>query len=319
MKASLLAVTAISLGFAATSATAQVYSIGTNPSGTSSYSVSAAIAKIVSENTKLRMRVAPQGGPVVTIPLLNKGEFEFSMGVSVVSFLAHKGAAMFKKAGPQENMRVVATVLPSPIAFMTKRSAGISSLQDLKGKKIGSGFPKQRIVAVFANAYLKAAGIAKDQYTPVAQPNAVRGVQDFMAGRLDATIMTLLSGGAQQADAKVGGVRWVSLPNSPEAQKAAMKAAPGTIVVKLKPGFSVGVKEEISVLSTPMVMMANAKIGEDVVYQVAKAIHTNKAGLQASYKALSHFAPTDIATNFGVPYHKGAEKYYREAEVWPGK
>ena len=118
--------------FASTTAWSQVLSIGTNPSGTSAYSVGAAIAKAVSENTKLKMRIAPQGGPVVTIPLLNKGEFEFSMGVSVVAFLAHKGGAMFKKIGPQKNMRILATVLPSPIAYMTRRSAGLNSLDDLR-------------------------------------------------------------------------------------------------------------------------------------------------------------------------------------------
>jgi TRAP transporter TAXI family solute receptor len=315
----IIASTALLIGLTSSTAWSQVISIGTNPSGTSSYSVAAAIAKVVSENTKLKMRVAPQGGPVVTIPLLNEGEFEFSMGVSVVAFLAHKGAAMFKKIGPQKNMRILATILPSPIAYMTKRSAGLNTLDDLKGKKIGSGYPKQKIVAVFGNAYLKAGGIAKDQYTPVSEPNAMRGIQDFMAGRIDATIMTILSGGAQQADAKVGGLRWIPLPKSPAAQKVALKGAPGTIVVKLQPGFGVGIKEEIEVLSTPMVIMANVNVADNVAYQVAKIIHKNKTKLQASYKSLSHFNPKDIAVNFGVPYHSGAEKYYREAGVWQSK
>ena len=89
----------------------------------------------------LKMREAPQAGQVVNITKLNEGEFEFSMGVSVVAFLAHKGAAMFKKIGPQKNMRILATILPSPIAYMTKRCAGLNTLDDLKRKKIGSGYP----------------------------------------------------------------------------------------------------------------------------------------------------------------------------------
>ena len=68
-----------------------------------------------------------------------------------------------------------------------------------------------------------------------------------------------------------------------------------------------------------MVIMANVKVADKIAYQVAKVIHTNKTKLQASYKSLKHFVPADIAVNFGVPYHSGAEKYYREAGVWPSK
>ena len=65
--------------------------------------------------------------------------------------------------------------------------------------------------------------------------------------------------------------------------------------------------------------MANVNVADNVAYQVAKIIHKNKTKLQASYKSLSHFNPKDIAINFGVPYHSGAEKYYREAGVWQSK
>jgi hypothetical protein len=310
---------AIAVVFVSSPAWSQVLSVGTNPSGTVSYSVAAAVSKVVSDNSKLRMRVAPQGGPVVTIPLLNKKEFEFSTGVSVVSFFAAKGKAMFRKAGAQKNMRILAAMLPTPIAFMTARKAGIKTLADLKGKRLGSGFPKQRIVGVFGNAYLKAVGIAKTDYTPVMEPNGSRGVQDLMAGRVDATIFTVFSGLAQQADAKTGGLRWLSLPASPKAQAIARKSAPGTIVTTLQPGQGVGVKEPVTVLSTPMVVMTHAGVSDKIVYQVTKILHTNKAKLQAAFKGFKNFNPKDMAVNFGAPYHAGAEKYYREVGIWPSK
>jgi TRAP transporter TAXI family solute receptor len=310
---------AIAVVFASSPAWSQVLSVGTNPSGTVSYSVAAAVSKVVSENTKLRMRVAPQGGPVVTIPLLNKKEFEFSTGVSVVSFFAAKGKAMFKKSGPQKNMRVLGAMLPTPLAMMTSRKSGIKTLADLKGKRIGSGFPKQKIVGVFTNAYLKSVGIAKTDYTAILEPNGSRGVQDLMAGRVDATLFTVFSGLAQQADAKTGGIRWLPLPASPEGQAIARKGVPGTIITTLQPGQGAGVNTPITILSTPMVVMTHVGVSNDIVYQIAKLLHTNKAKLQAAFKGFKNFNTKDMAVNFGAPYHAGAEKYYREAGIWPSK
>ena len=48
-----------------------------------------------------------------------------------------------------------------------------------------------------------------------------------------------------------------------------------SIVVKLKLGFGVGIKEEIEVLSTPMVIMANANVADHPVDIVAEDFCAN--------------------------------------------
>ncbi|WP_112323716.1 TAXI family TRAP transporter solute-binding subunit [Oceanibium sediminis] len=299
-------------------ASAQVFSIGTNPSGSSAYAGGSAIAKVVSDNSDLPVRVAPQGGPVVTVPLLNAGELEFSMALSVVVKLAQTGEQMFQNAGPQENVRVVAALMPSPIGFMTRREDGIASLDDLKGKRVGWGYPKQKIVQVLGDAYLAAAGITEDMVEPVAEPNAMSGIQDLVSGRIDATVMTVLSGGAQQAHTQTGGLRWLPLPQDPAAREAALRAAPGTVVMELAAGQASGVDEAIELLSTPLVLLTNKDVPDEVVYEIARILHSHKDALVKSYGALAAFDPAEIAVDFGVPYHPGAEAYYREAGVWQG-
>ena len=70
-------------GLAAATASAQTISIGTNPQGSLAYATGAGIARVAIEDADVKMRVVPQGGPVVTLPLLNKGRLDFTISVSV--------------------------------------------------------------------------------------------------------------------------------------------------------------------------------------------------------------------------------------------
>ena len=62
-----------------TGAVAQTYSIGSNPQGSLAYSTAAGISKLANEVLGFKARVVPQGGPVVTLPLVNNGELDFSI------------------------------------------------------------------------------------------------------------------------------------------------------------------------------------------------------------------------------------------------
>ena len=105
MNTKLIATTIAATGLLVGAASAQTISMGTNPQGSLAYSAGAGVAKVAIENAGVKMRVIPQGGPVVTLPLLNRGKLHFTIAVSVVTAFANNGGAMFK-GKKQENVRV---------------------------------------------------------------------------------------------------------------------------------------------------------------------------------------------------------------------
>lgn len=107
-------------------------SIGTGAQGSLQYVTGSAIAKIVSEAEKISMTAVPQGGPAITMPLLNNGEIDFSIGASVATAFAHKGAAMFK-GRPQKDVKVVATLFPLRLAMYVRNNSKVKSLTDVRG------------------------------------------------------------------------------------------------------------------------------------------------------------------------------------------
>ncbi|PHR92512.1 MAG: C4-dicarboxylate ABC transporter substrate-binding protein [Blastopirellula sp.] len=308
--AMILATTAFSLP-----GNAQTIGIGTNPQGSLAYATGAAIAKVVSDNTELKARVIPQGGPVVTIPLVSSGELEFSISNAIPLAFAQSGKAMFK-GRPQPGAKMVAAFFNLNVGFFVKKDSSIKSIADLKGKKISTQFVKQKNLALIGRAILATAGLTFDDVDGVPVPNGVRGVEDFIAGKIDAGSFSVTSGKVKQANAAVGGIRWLTIADTPEANAILAKIAPGSFVqvVKPSPGRP-GMDQPTGVFAAPFLLVAGVNTPDDVVYKMVKTLHANKAGLVASHKAFNGFQPDAMARDLGIPIHPGAAKFYKEIGI----
>lgn len=72
---------------------AQTYSVGSNPQGSLAYAAGSVVSKVGIDHANLQMRVVPQGGPNVVVPLVNAGELEFSTPMARSAPRPLRGAA----------------------------------------------------------------------------------------------------------------------------------------------------------------------------------------------------------------------------------
>lgn len=313
MKTAIMAGAAAAASLAAAAACAQTISIGTNPQGSLAYATGAGIARVAIEEAGVKMRVVPQGGPVVTLPLLNKGRLDFTISVSVVTAFARQGAAMFK-GRKQENVRMAASLFPLVVGWYVREDSPIRTIADLKGRRLPSKYTKQRIAGLFARALLATAGIAEKDTRPFPVPNGVRGVEAFMAGKVDAANFSLSSGKTRQAHAAVGGIRVLSAELNARTQEILQGVAPGAYIGTIQPSPRFpGVEGPTNTLVAPFILNAGADTPDELVYRVVKAIWANKEKLAASHKAFGGFDPKGINRDVGLPYHNGARKFFAEA------
>lgn len=298
---------AVTLG---SSVAAQTYSVGSNPQGSLAYAAGSAVSKVGIEHADLKMRVVPQGGPNVVVPLVNAGELEFSIANGAVSAEAFEGRGSFKRAN--ENVRVAAVLFLLRSGFMVRADSDINSVADLAGKRVAGGFLKQKTVAKNASAIMGLYGVSYNDVTEIPVPNGVRGVEDFEAGNVDATYFSLTSGRTKQAAAAVdGGIR--ILPVDLDKSEELSAAVPGAWIAPLKPGPNLpGVEQEQGGFATPFVVLTSTNVPDDVVYNFVKAIHANKEALVESHGAFNGFNPANMSTDIGVPFHDGAAKFYSE-------
>jgi TRAP transporter TAXI family solute receptor len=93
---------------------------------------------------------------------------------------------------------------------------------------------------------------------------------------------------------------------------------------KLNPGFvrhtikaetykDQGITKDVRTFQSPTVLVASAGVSPDVIYKVTKAVIEGRDEYANVVKTMKGITPAEMAQNFGMPYHPGAEKYYREA------
>lgn len=315
-----LAALCVAVLLMAPAAIAQTVGIGATSTAYTAQA-SAAISKVVSEKAGIQMRVQPHGGTSAYVPSVNQGTLEFGLANELESLYAVTGKVIY--AGrPQPNLRVITVLTPFGTGLYVRKDSNIHTLKDLKGKRLPSGWASQKIIGVLLDGTLASAGMTMKDVEAVPVPNVVKGADDFAAGKTDAFFFAVGAGKVREVDAKVGGIRAIPIETSPEAMAAMRKHVPPAYAKVYKPSpVAVGVEKPTALMAYDYLMLGNAKVSDDIVYRIVKALHDNKKELVASFPALGQFNPDGMARTFqgGLSYHSGAIQYYKEIGQWPPK
>lgn len=296
---------------------AQTISISTTPAGSFTNSAGAAMAKVVSEKTRIHavIQAQAQQGHVP----VNSGAAEFGMSNSFDATFYVTGTGEYEGQGEHGNLRLIGSLIPYRVAMHVRADSGIKTLADLKGKRVSGGFNAQKTIKRIIAAHLANAGLSYNDVTEVLTPNVSRSAQDFSAGKTDALFFALGAAAVKQAAATVGGLRVLPIDTSPEAIKRIEEVLPGAYVVEVKPSPAIeGLAEPTKVIAFDMVFFANKSVSDDIAYQVTKALHENKSALAATFPPFNLLDPARMAKPVkGLTFHPGALKYYREVGLLP--
>jgi len=317
-RASLLAAAAVAvIGMAAPSA-AQTVGISTLPPGSINNVQTQAIAKVVQESTGLQMRVVTFNSPSAILQAVQERQAEFSFTSNDELGAAVRGTGRYEDA-QMPDLQLVATVFPFKVGLVTRADSGIRSVADLRGKRypLGwQGFPQGNELS---RALLAAGGLTEDDLDGVPTTNLIRAADDLKAGRLDATMFAIGAPKMAELDAALGGIHFISLPDTPEAEAAMAAIRPEYHLAKQNAAPHLhGVEDGTVLMEYAVVVIANPDVDADLVYEVAKAIHEGKEGLVAGHPSFRAMNPAALAVQQpDVTHHEGAIRYYREVGIWP--
>jgi TRAP transporter TAXI family solute receptor len=288
--------------------------IGTNPAGTGAHAMGSALAAVASKSTSVTGKVQPYNGPNAWISLLDNGELEFGVINILDAKMAATGTGNYKK--PYRSIRVAAGgVFPFTAGLVVRDKSNIKQVSDLKGKRMAWDFGGHAINQTWQNAMLEMGGVKPNDVTQVRFSNLNEGVRAVAEGKVDASISAVGIGLVEEVNA-MEPVRFLSLPTTEAANK--ILAPYGASVVKSTPGT--GIRGDTHVIGYPLHIVTSSKVSEKTVYAMLKAWWDNLAELQTLHPLFKRWTKEHQAlTNFTVPYHSGAVKFYKEAGVWTAK
>ena len=322
-----LAATALA-ALAATSAIAQdvkFFRIGTGGTAGTYYPIGGLIANAISNPPGSRAcadggscgvaglvaTAVASNGSVANINGITSGQMESGFTQSDVAYWAYTGTGVYEGKPKVADLRLIGSLYPETIHVVARKGSGITSIADLKGKRVSLDEPGSGTL-VDARIILAAFGITEKDIKPeYLKPNqAGDKMKDggldaffFVGGYPTGAISELASSGA--------GIELVPV-TGPEVDK--MRAqytffSPDTIPANTYKGVG-----EVKTISVGAQWVTSTKQSDTLIYEVTKAVwndNTRKL-LDAGHAKGKAIQAASATAGAGIPFHPGAEKFYRE-------
>jgi TRAP transporter TAXI family solute receptor len=317
MKMGITGVLLLAITFIASNSFAKVISLTTLQPGSIYHTTGTVIAKVVTEKSDLQMLVQPYGSSAAGMFAVNAGDAEFAFADinDVLSALYGKHAY---KGRQIKNLQLASRIRPISVGLFVRKNADIHVMKDFKGKRLPAkyaGFPNG--VALLEGIYA-ASGMTKEDVKGVPTPSLIPAVNDFMAGKMDAGFFAVGGPKVAEANASLKGIRFIPLPNTPEALKAMQNVRSAYYIRVVNPAPpNVGIIKPTPLLTFDQVIVAGPKVPAELVYKVLKVLNENKKALVAGFPPLGGFMPDQMGRKYpGIIHHPGAEKLYKEKGIW---
>jgi len=300
---------------AASAALPRSATIATHAVGSLYNAIGTGIATVVSHHTPITVRVQPFAGPPAWLPSMDQGETDMGVLTSADAVTSYKGIVLYKR--PFKNTRILIVGGAVQLGFYVRKDSPVQTVADLKGKRIPTDFPGIPIVGLSSKAGLASAGLSYQDIIKVPVSDLQAGNQAFMEGRTDAGWHAVRSPAVEEANARMGGVRWISVDGSPEGAKRMGEVYPGSYPALAKAGSATGILKDVVLLNNDVYLVGTRQLSDDAAYAVVKALWDNIKELWAAYPALASWRQERmVSKNAFIPYHPGAIKFFKEKGLW---
>ena len=204
----------------------------------------------------------------------------------------------------------VANLYPQYFQVATLADAKINTFADLKGKTIVTQ-PKGNTAEVVTDAVLKLNGMNYQNPKVQFQASYTDAVAMLKDGH--AQVMTMGTTAPASAIMDLASARDVKLlPVDDRTMGELAKQNPGYIKRVIKAGTYPKQDRDVPVIGYSTHIVASCDLPEDVVYRMTKAMAQNVDAMAAVVKPIAGLTPKDMAVDIGVPFHKGATRFYKE-------
>ena len=289
---------------------AQVQSFSTPPQGSVWNTVASVISGEARKSAGMRLVVQPYGGNAQMMQAVNEALAEFSLNDVNDVITAVQGSGDYNAAMP--NLRIVARINPFPVGLYVKESSGLTSVADLEGRSVPSGWDAFPIARSHISAILAAGGISWDDVDQVPVPELIRGSDDMASGRVDSAFFAVGGPKVAEVDASVGGVRFLGITANDETLAEIREVRPAFYFSEVTPApVRVGVAEPMMFVTWDNVLVAGAHVSDEQVHSLLAVLFDEREAIGAAYPPLNALNLETAFKEFpGVDYHPGAVAFF---------
>ncbi len=268
------------------------------------YRFGGVLAGKISDTTETKLHTIPSGGSKENIEALQSGKAQVGFTQSDVLGYAYDGTRLFKEKA--DDISVVAQLYKEQVQIVTMNPK-LRSVSDLKGKSVSIGASGS---GVYFNAIdvLEAYGITEKDISPTYQSFS-DSVDALQSGKIDAAFVVegaVLHGEAHLAVGVAEGD--AGLHEAVHLLHAESLRIQGLVHEPFRHGDA---REG----EARAVLTVRDDLPEEDVYNIISGIYENLGSITAAHSKGSELNLDTAASVVGIPYHKGAARYYSEKGI----
>jgi len=255
--------------------------------------------------------VEAPGAIVECAKRIYRGEIEMGWGAVAAMYRSYNGLNEFKGKA-NKDLRAAAAVVEVPFTIFVRKDSGITTLEDLNGKKFGTGFPGS-ITGMKIRAFLEAAGIEPKYF----EANLGANIEALKNNSIVGFVKT---GCPDSSILEIAATTPITILSISKEQYNKFESkypdyAEGSAIIPA--GTYPGQTEDALAYAMFGTFQCTAKLPEEVVYKIVKAWYDARKDLGQMYAAANKergelgFPELTIETS-KIPIHRGAVKFYKE-------
>lgn len=286
---------------------------GSNPGGVMYYMVGTAGTIISEKLPQYNITQVTTGGSTENAKRVIKGELDMGIVYGAHIFMSQKPEGPFANGAKGTMFRGVAKAYKGPTYFVTLPDSGISSVSDLKGKKVALGPPGSGTVFNCSNM-LRAIGML-DAVKPSMMTFADAG-RALGNGQVDALCQSSAPAAAVKELAETKGA--VVLPYS-ESEMSAITTTYPFYNTGTMPSTTYKGVPDVDLPYLTVYWVAHERVSAKAVEDILNLVYQPEIRdrLAAGHKAWAQMEPdTKNFEALGVPMHPGAKAYYMSKGLW---
>ncbi len=274
-----------------TSVSAYELIIGTNPRSSFSYHCGKLLCRIFAkQDNEITCSLSESSDPIDNLTNVQGGSLDLALVDSLLLVNAATGEGVFEYLDIKyDRVRIVSPLYNIPLTAIVRNDAGISTIDQLAGKRINTGpfgSPEKKLFELFMSAQ----GWTKDMFPIYAELSSSLS-QDKIAFR-QGSVQVLVHNGVhpdiviqqllEDGDASLVGF-------STAAALDLINSTPSLSRQEIKKSTYPSLTNQVTTFGTTMTLVTSADADDETIRLLITALEENEGSLQALHPALSEF------------------------------
>ncbi len=255
----------------------------------------------------VRVNVESTDGGVENVQLLGTAQVDIAMCIAATALNGYQGDAPFRQ--PFDNLRMlISSFQLGYFQMAVLETSPLRSAEDIQGKRVAIGPPGHGSIPRQKEIYQEM-GIAFEDFTPIYLPFR-EALQSLGDRRLDAAVMYQSPPAPSLIEFGVNH-QFRLLPVAQHYRERLEGKYPYFVSTAI-PKEAYSLSSDVPTVATGNVILVREGVPEEVVYQITRAILEHVDEFRSAHPSVQTFQPEMAVLGPIVPYHPGAERYFKE-------